>query len=249
MRGAFFTAGFEVYDLAMTDLLSGRAILDGIQMVAFAGGFSYMDVFGSAKGWSEVILGNEKLSAMFKRFRDRPNTLSLGVCNGCQLMALLGWVPWKGIERKRQPRFIQNYSCKFESRWTQVEVLPSPAVLFAGMEGSHLGVWVAHGEGRCFFPDKSIKHGIKQQNLAPLVYVNPYGNITEKYPYNPNGSPDGITALCTPNGRHLAMMPHPERVFRLSRWPWKPAFWKNNDDVAPWMAMFQNARKWCAMHK
>ena len=249
MRAAFFAAGFEVYDFMMTDLLAGRASLDEVQMVAFAGGFSYMDVFGSAKGWAEVIRNNEKLSAMFDRFYNRPNTLSLGVCNGDQLSELLGWTPWKNIERRKQPRLIQNPSGKFESRWTQVRVLPSPSVLFMGMEGSHLGVWVAHGEGRQLFPDKEIEKQVMDCNLAPLAYINPFGHVSESYPYNPNGSPHGITALCTPDGRHLAMMPHPERCFRLSRWSWRPASWSNSEDVAPWLTMFQNARGWCVKHR
>lgn len=248
MRAAFFEAGFEVFDFAMTDLLSGRVTLDELQMITFAGGFSRMDVFESAKGWAGIIRENEKLSSMFDRFYNRQDTLSLGVCNGCQLMALLGWIPEKGLAREIQPRFIRNFSEKFESRWTQVEVLPSPSVLLAGMEGSKLGVWVAHGEGRVFFPDESIAKNVREQNLSPLAYVDPYGNVTERYPWNPNGSSDGVTALCTPDGRHLAMMPHPERCFRLSTWSWMPASWQKLE-ASPWLRMFQNARVWCAEHK
>lgn len=250
MRALFQTAGFKVYDFAMTYLLSGRVSLDDVQMVAFAGGFSYMDVLGSGVGWSAVIRNNEKLSAMFDRFYNRRDTLSLGVCNGCQLMALLGWVPHKDLARKLQPRFIENLSGKFESRPVQVEVLQSPAVMLSGMEGSRLFVWTAHGEGRAFFPDKAIHEDVRNQKLVPLAYIDPLGSITEKYPYNPNGSPDGIAGLCSPDGRHLAMMPHPERCFLMSRWPWKPHAWKTSeDDVAPWLRMVQNARDWCAKNK
>jgi len=163
-------------------------------------------------------------------------------------MALLGWVPEKGLARESQSRFIDNLSERFESRWTQVEVLPSPSVLLSGMEGSRLGVWVAHGEGRVFFPDESIMKKVREQNLSPLAYIDPYGKATERYPWNPNGSPDGITALCTPDGRHLAMMPHPERCFRLSTWSWMPASWRKLE-ASPWLRMFQNARVWCSEHK
>jgi len=249
MRAMFLTAGFEVFDFAMTDLLAGRASLDDVQMAVLAGGFSYRDTFGSAKGWEAVVRHNPRISEMFDRFYNRSDTLSLGVCNGCQWDALAGWVPRRGIERNRQPRFIGNISGKFESRWVQVEILPSPAVLLAGMEGSRLGVWVAHGEGRCFFPDKSILEEAQAQKLAPLTYIDPLGNTTERYPYNPNGSSCSIAALCTADGRHLAMMPHPERVFRLSRWMWNPKSWENPDDVSPWLKMPQNAREWCLQHR
>jgi phosphoribosylformylglycinamidine synthase len=249
MRAFFFAGGFEVYDFAMTDLLSGRANLDDVQFLVPAGGFSYMDVpFSAGKGWAEVIRGNEKLSAMFDRFYARPDTLSLGVCNGAQLSTLLGWVPRKGIAREKQPRLIQNLSLKFESPWVQVEILKNPAILFDGMEGSRLGIWVAHGEGRFFFPDKAIYEEVLQNNLVSMAYLDPYGHITEQYPYNPNGSPKGIAALCSLNGRHVAMMPHPERVFCLSRWSWMPASWKNLV-ASPWLRISQNAFEWCRRNR
>jgi phosphoribosylformylglycinamidine synthase len=248
MQAACAAGGLAPWDITMSDLLLGRINLDQFQGIIFAGGFSYMDVFDSAKGWAGTILFNEKLREMFDRFYAREDSFSLGVCNGCQLMALLGWVPWKGIAGEAQPRFVHNTSGRFESRWTQVEVLPSPSVLLAGMEGSKIGVWVAHGEGRLICPDQSIAQKVSEQKLSPLAYLDPHGNRTEAYPYNPNGSPLGITALCSPDGRHLAMMPHPERCFRLWQWPWMPDSWKNLK-ASPWLQMFQNARQWCLDHR
>lgn len=248
MQAACAAAGFATWDITMSDLLEGRIDLDQFQGIVFAGGFSYMDVFDSAKGWAGTILFNEKLREMFDRFYAREDTFSLGVCNGCQLMALLGWVPWKGIAGEKQPRFIHNISGRFESRWVQVEVLPSPSVLLAGMEGTKLGVWVAHGEGLLVYPDQSVAQEVSERKLSPLAFINPYGERTEAYPYNPNGSPLGITALCSPDGRHLAMMPHPERCFRLWQWPWMPPSWRSLD-ASPWLRMFQNARTWCMEHR
>ncbi|MEK7638751.1 MAG: phosphoribosylformylglycinamidine synthase [Patescibacteria group bacterium] len=248
MQAACAAAGLEPWDVTMSDLLEGRIGLDQFQGIIFAGGFSYMDVFGSAKGWAGTILFNEKLREMFDRFYAREDTFSLGVCNGCQLMALFGWVPWKGIAGVKQPRFVHNASGRFESRWVQVEVLPSPSMLLAGMEGSKLGVWVAHGEGRLVYPDQSVAKEVKEKNLSPLAFIDPSGRRTEVYPYNPNGSPLGVTALCSPCGRHLAMMPHPERCFRLWQWPWMPHSWKSLE-ASPWLRMFQNARNWCLEHR
>lgn len=248
MAAAFKAAGLTPWDIAMSDLASGTADLERFQGIVFAGGFSHMDVFDSAKGWAAGILFNEKLKEMFDRFYAREDTFSLGVCNGCQLMALLGWVPWKGISTERQPRFIHNLSGKFESRWLQVEVLPSPSILFSGMAGSRLGVWVAHGEGKLEYPDLSIQSEVLEQNLAPLAYIDERGLRTETYPYNPNGSPNGITALCSTDGRHTAMMPHPERSFRMWQMPWVPPQWKHFE-ASPWLRMFQNAGTWCRNHQ
>ncbi|MDB5187554.1 MAG: purL [Candidatus Kaiserbacteria bacterium] len=248
MQAACFAAGLEPWDVTMSDLLLGKIDLDQFQGLIFAGGFSYMDVFDSAKGWAGTILFNEKLREMFDRFYAREDTFSLGVCNGCQLMALLGWVPWKGIAGEKQPRFVHNTSGRFESRWVQVEILPNPSILLFGMEGTKLGVWNANGEGRRFFPDQEIEKEVLRLNLSPLVLLDPYGNPTEAYPHNPSGSPGGYTALCSPDGRHLAMMPHPERCFRLWQWPWMPDSWKGLE-ASPWLRMFQNARTWCMEHR
>ena len=244
MKAACLAAGLAPWDVAMSDLLAGTASLDSFQGVVFVGGFSYMDVFGSAKGWAGTIRFNDVLREMFDRFYAREDTFSLGVCNGAQLMELLGWVPWRGIDDVKQPRLVHNTSGRFESRWVQVEVLPSPSILFTGMEGSRLGVWVAHGEGQQVFPDQSIRKEVIERKLSPLVLLDPWGNPTEEYPYNPNGSPGGITALCSPDGRHTVMMPHFERCFRLWQLPWMPSEWKALE-ASPCLRMFQNARTWC----
>jgi phosphoribosylformylglycinamidine synthase len=246
MASAFYQAGFEVWDITMTDLLEDRAKLEDFRGIVFVGGFSYADVLDSAKGWAGVIRFNKRLYEQFQRFYERPDTFSLGVCNGCQLMALLGWIPWKGISDKIQPRYIQNKSGRFESRFSTVHILPSPSIMLRGMEGSTLGVWVAHGEGKLYFPDKEIIQEVFEKGLAPIRFVDDGGEFTETYPFNPNGSPSGITALCSPDGRHLAMMPHPERTFLKWQWAYMPEDWKKNLEASPWLRMFQNAREWCA---
>lgn len=245
MTSAFHHAGFEAWDVTMTDLLGGRVSLDDFRGVVFVGGFSYADVLDSAKGWAGVIRFNRKIFQQFERFYERTDTFSLGVCNGCQLMALLGWVPWKGIPDAVQPRFIQNRSGRFESRFSAVRILKSPAIMFRGMEESVLGVWVAHGEGRLYFPEQAMMQEVIRQNLAPVRFVDDDSEFTEIYPFNPNGSPLGITALCSPDGRHLAMMPHPERAFLKWQWAYMPEEWKQTLETSPWIRMFQNARAWC----
>jgi phosphoribosylformylglycinamidine synthase len=244
MASAFALAGFEPWDVMMTDLLAGRATLDGFRGVVFVGGFSYADVLDSAKGWAASIRFNKKVWEQFERFYHRPDTFSLGVCNGCQLMSLLGWVPWRGIADELQPRFIHNRSGRFESRFSTVKVLKSPAIMLQGMENSVLGIWVAHGEGMAYFPEKDL-YNEAEFGLAPVRYVDDNGAITEDYPFNPNGSPAGIAGLCSPDGRHLAMMPHPERVVLPWQWGWMPEQMKRTLAASPWLRMFQNAREWC----
>lgn len=245
MTSAFYKAGFEPWDVSMTDFLESSVSLSDFRGLAFVGGFSYADVLDSAKGWAGVIRFNKKIWDDFQGFYNREDTFSLGVCNGCQLMALLGWVPWQGIEDKVQPRFIHNRSGRFESRFSSVKILESPAIMLKGMEGSTIGVWVAHGEGRAFFPDQNIAKVIEKDGLAPVRYVDDNSEITLKYPFNPNGSALGIAGLCSPDGRHLALMPHPERTFLKWQWPWMPDDWKQNLKASPWLRIFQNAREWC----
>lgn len=245
MTAAFFEAGFEPWDVTMTDLLEARITLEGFRGIVFVGGFSYADVLDSAKGWAGVIKYNEHIWQQFQAFYNRPDTFSLGVCNGCQLAALLGWVPWQGISDTRQPRFIHNSSGRFESRFVSLKILESPSIMLKGMEKSVLGVWVAHGEGLAYFPDEKIREKVLAKGLAPARYADDEGNPTEQYPFNPNGSPEGIAALCSPDGRHLAMMPHPERAFLKWQWGWMSEGWKKDLKASPWLKMFQNAREWC----
>ena len=245
MTSAFYAAGFEPWDVTISDLLAGRTTLESLQGVVFVGGFSYADVMDSAKGWAAVIRFNVSLWDQFQAFFNRPDTFSLGVCNGCQLMALLGYVPWSGIVDSQRPRFIRNASGRFESRFSTVQIQESPSLMLQGMEGSVLGIWVDHGEGRAFFPDEKTLAQVKEQRLAPIRFVDDDSRITDSYPFNPNGSPEGIAALCSQDGRHLAMMPHPERSFLKWQWGWIPEDWKDGSNESPWLRMFQNARVFC----
>lgn len=244
MSAAFFAAGFAPWDITMTDLLSGRVNLDDFRGVAAVGGFSYADVPESAKGWAATILFNDRLEKMFTTFYNRPDTFTLGICNGCQLFGLLGWVPWQGLDAAVQPRFIHNASGRFESRWVTARILDSPAIMLQGMTELVFGIHVDHGEGKLHFPDARIRSQVIDQHLVPLVYTDGMGRATEQYPFNPNGSPDGFAGLCSPDGRHLAMMPHPERAFLPWQCHWLPETMKDLA-VSPWLQMFQNAYHWC----
>jgi phosphoribosylformylglycinamidine synthase len=249
MTSAFYQAGFSPWDVTMTDLISGRITLERFRGLVSVGGFSYADVPESAKGWAAGTRFNERLRKMFDDFYRRSDTFSLGVCNGCQLFALLGWVPWQGIPDHQQPRFVQNTSGRFESRWVSVKILESPAIMFKGMTDSILGIWVAHGEGRLHFPDPALMDQVIDRKLVPVAFVDDEGQrdgkVPKSYPFNPNGSPFGMAGLCTPDGRHLAMMPHPERSFLKWQWPWLPDSMKDGIKESPWIQMFQNAREWC----
>ncbi|GMI80027.1 purine biosynthesis 4 [Hibiscus trionum] len=254
MSAAFYAAGFEPWDVAMSDLLNGVISLNEFRGIAFVGGFSYADVLDSAKGWAASIRFNQPLLNQFQEFYKRPDTFSLGVCNGCQLMALLGWVPGPQVGGvfgaggdPSQPRFVHNESGRFECRFTSVSIKDSPAMMFKGMEGSTLGVWAAHGEGRAYFPDDGVLDRVMHSDLAPLRYCDDDGNPTEAYPFNLNGSPLGVAAICSPDGRHLALMPHPERCFLMWQFPWYPKDWNvDKKGPSPWLRMFQNAREWCS---
>lgn len=253
MSAAFYAAGFEPWDVTMSDLLNGHISLREFRGIAFVGGFSYADVLDSAKGWSASIRFNQPLLTQFQEFYERSDTFSLGVCNGCQLMALLGWVPGAQVGGVlgaggdvSQPRFVHNESGRFECRFVSVTIGDSPSIMFKGMEGSTLGVWSAHGEGKGYFPDAGVLDRVLGLNLAPLRYSDDDGSPTEVYPFNPNGSPLGVAALCSPDGRHLAMMPHPERSFMMWQFPWYPKEWDvDKKGPSPWLRLFQNAREWC----
>ena len=245
MASAFYAAGFEPWDVAMSDLLAGRVELRDFRGLVCVGGFSYADVLDAAKGWAAIIRFNEGLRAQFQEFYARPDTFTLGICNGCQLYALLGWVPWEGLSDEEQPRFIQNASGRFESRFVTVEIRESPAIMLRGMARSRLGIWVAHGEGRAHFPHGAVLERVLDEELAPVRFIDDDGKATEAYPLNPNGSPEGIAGLCTPDGRHLVMMPHPERSYLKWQWAWLPAELRGGSLASPWLRMFQNARTWC----
>ncbi|KAL6178387.1 hypothetical protein ACLB2K_049905 [Fragaria x ananassa] len=257
MAAAFYAAGFEPWDITMSDLLKGDVSLQEFRGIVFVGGFSYADVLDSAKGWSASIRFNQPLLNQFQEFYKRHDTFSLGVCNGCQLMALLGWVPGPqvggvhgGGGDPSQPRFIHNESGRFECRFTSVKITDSPSIMLNGMEGSTLGVWAAHGEGRAYFPDDGVFDRVLHSKLAPVRYCDDDGIETELYPFNLNGSPLGVAAICSPDGRHLAMMPHPERCFLMWQYPWYPKRWDvEKKGPSPWLRMFQNAREWCSKNE
>ena len=234
MAAAFDRAGFSAVDVHMTDLIEGRHRLEDFKGLAACGGFSYGDVLGAGRGWATSILERPGLREQFARFFERSDSFSLGVCNGCQMLAQLkGLVP--GAEH--WPRFLRNRSEQYEARLAMVEVLDSPSILLAGMAGSRIPVVVAHGEGQARFDQP----GHQDQAAVALRFVDNSGAVTEAYPANPNGSPAGITGLSSRDGRATLMMPHPERVFRTLQMSWHPAGWGED---SPWMRMFRNARAW-----
>ncbi|XP_053551007.1 phosphoribosylformylglycinamidine synthase [Bombina bombina] len=250
MAAALYAGGFEVWDVTMEDLFSGGATLDPFRGLVFVGGFSYADVLGSAKGWAASVKFNPNVRGQFEAFRRRKDTFSLGVCNGCQLMALLGWVgPDNTVDTDELPTqgvlLSHNQSGRFESRFVTLRIEDSPSILLRGMAGSSLGVWVAHGEGLMRFRSQNVLDHVISQQLAPLRYVNDLGVPTEEYPMNPNGSPLGIAGLCSSDGRHLAMMPHPERCLYKWQWAWMPENWHQDMQISPWLHFFNNGYRWC----
>ena len=238
MAAAFERAGFEVFDVHMSDLLEGRVALDRFKGLAACGGFSYGDVLGAGEGWAKSILFDPRARDQFEAFFQRSDTFALGVCNGCQMLSNLHeLIP--GTEH--WPRFVRNRSEQFEARMVMVEVADSPSVLLAGMEGSRIPVVVAHGEGRAEFRDPGQLEGVQSQVV--LRYAENHGEVARLYPANPNGSPDGITGLTSGDGRVTIMMPHPERVFRSVQHSWYPDSW---GEEGAWLRLFRNARSWVA---
>ncbi len=237
MGAAFDRAGFESLDVHMTDLLAGRVDLAGFAGLVACGGFSYGDVLGAGAGWAKSVLFNPRLREMFAAFFARPDSFALGVCNGCQMVSQLkGIIPGAG----HWPAFSRNRCERFEARYVTVEVLPSPSILFSGMEGSRLGIPVAHGEGFADFTATGSSAEAWRQGLVCARFVDNYGQPTERYPFNPNGSPAGVTGLTTVDGRVTIMMPHPERAFRRVQLSYAPPAWSCPE--GPWLRMFQNAR-------
>ncbi len=236
MASAFDRAGFAAVDVHMSDIISGRVKLDDFKGVAACGGFSYGDVLGAGEGWAKSILFNPRARDEFEAFFKRDDTFALGVCNGCQMMSNLHEII-PGAEH--WAHFSRNQSEQFEARFVMVEVQPSPSIFFNGMAGSRMPIVVSHGEGYADF--SSAKELNAARELVTLRYVDNTGQPTETYPLNPNGSPQGITGLTTPDGRFSIMMPHPERIFRAVQNSWYPREWQEN---GAWLRMFQNARKW-----
>jgi phosphoribosylformylglycinamidine synthase len=238
MGAAFTRAGFRAVDVHMTDILSGRISLRDFRGLVACGGFSYGDVLGAGEGWAKSVLFNPKARAEFEAFFKRPETFSLGVCNGCQMMSNLhSIIP--GAEH--WPHFVQNRSERFEARFASVKIERSPSILFTGMEGSVIPIAVSHGEGYAEFPSAEVAARCNASGLVAARFVDNRHQATEVYPLNPNGSPFGITSLTTTDGRVTIIMPHPERVFRTVQMSWHPADWGED---SPWMRLFDNARAW-----
>ena len=235
MSHAMALAGFETFDLHMSDLQAGRARLDMFEGFVACGGFSYGDTLGAGVGWARSVLFNPALAEQFALFFNRGDSFALGVCNGCQMLAALapiipGTQAW--------PAFTRNKSEQFEARLSMVEVLPSPSLFFQGMAGSRLPIVVSHGEGFADFSQRGDAAAVQRA----MRFVDNQGAPTEAYPFNPNGSPGGLTAVTTPDGRFTALMPHPERVARNVQMSWSPG---PLDQRSPWTRMFENARRWC----
>jgi phosphoribosylformylglycinamidine synthase len=236
MAAAFDRAGFAAFDLHMSDIISGRAALDDYSGIVACGGFSYGDVLGAGEGWAKSILFNARAREQFAAFFARGDSFALGVCNGCQMMSNLrqlipGASSW--------PHFVRNRSEQFEARLVMLEVQASPSFFFAGMDGSCIPVALAHGEGYAEFETDTQLEAAAA--LTTLRFVDNQNAVTERYPFNPNGSPRGIAGLTTPDGRVSILMPHPERVFRTVQMSWHPGAWQED---SPWMRMFRNARVW-----
>jgi len=234
MAAAFTRAGFDAYDVHMTDLFDGRHRLETFKGLVACGGFSYGDVLGAGAGWARSVLFNAQLAEAFAGFFQRPDTFSLGVCNGCQMMSSLKAVV-PGAEH--WPRFLRNRSEQFEARLSLVEVLESPSIFLRGMAGSRMPIAVSHGEGRAEFATDAQRAAA----VAALRFVDHDGAPAQRYPANPNGSPDGLTGFTTPDGRATILMPHPERVFRSVQMSWRDP---SLGEDSPWMRMFRNARVW-----
>ncbi|NDV47158.1 phosphoribosylformylglycinamidine synthase [Paludibacter sp. 221] len=234
MAYALYLAGFDVKDVHMTDLASGRETLEDVNMIVFCGGFSNSDVLGSAKGWAGGFLYNEKAKKALDNFYKRTDTLSLGVCNGCQLMAELGLIT---PEHDVKPKMLHNDSHKFESNFVGLTIPENNSVMFGSLSGSKIGVWIAHGEGKFYLPKEESAYNV----IAKYMH--------EGYPANPNGSDYNVAGICSADGRHLAMMPHPERAI----FPWQcahyPADRINSDQITPWVEAFVNARQWVEKQK
>ncbi|KAF1761806.1 hypothetical protein GCK72_010063 [Caenorhabditis remanei] len=260
MASAFTLAGFQTFDVTMTDILSGHT-LDAYRGVAFVGGFSYADVLGSARGWAAGVMFNEQVSKQFEHFRLRTDTFSYGVCNGCQLMAQLGWI---GDEREgnaclETTVFLDENECgRFESSFGPVKIEKCKSIMLSGMENAILGLWSSHGEGRFTYRSSEILQNLRENGQVCVRFCDDQGKIGSDhncenlpYPLNPNGSIDDVAAICSRDGRHLAMMPHADRSFLTWQWAelnsvtWNTRFDQQTVALSPWIRMFRNAFNWC----
>ena len=228
MAYSLYLAGFDVKDVMMTDLISGRETLDDISMIVFCGGFSNSDVLGSAKGWAGAFLYNPKAKEALDKFYARKDTLSLGICNGCQLMVELNLI---NPEHNKRARMLHNDSHKFESSFLGLTIPRNNSVMLGSLSNSQLGIWVAHGEGKFSLPEAEENYNI----VARYTY--------DTYPGNPNGSDYSVAGICSADGRHLAMMPHLERAIFPWQCGWYPSS-RRKDEVTPWIEAFVNARRW-----
>ncbi len=236
MAAAFDRAGFAAVDVHMSDIIAGRVSLAAFKGFAACGGFSYGDVLGAGEGWAKSILFNPRARDEFEAFFGRDDSFALGACNGCQMMSnLKDIIPGA----RNWPHFERNASEQYEARVALIEIQKSPSIFFPGMEGSRIPIATAHGEGRAVFKGEAAMDAARF--LVAARFVDNRGAVTEAYPYNPNGSPQGVTALTTPDGRFNILMPHPERVFRSILLSWHPREWGED---SPWMRMFRNARAW-----
>jgi len=237
MAAAFTRSGFSAVDVHMSDLIAGRQHLSDFNAFVACGGFSYGDVLGAGEGWAKSILFNTLVREQFAAFFENNDTLALGVCNGCQMLSnLRALIPGT----QHWPHFVRNRSEQFEARVALTEIQSSPSLVLDGMQGSILPVAVAHGEGRAEFTSEERLAGLNGGSQVAMRYVDNYGSVTERYPENPNGSPEGIAGVCSESGRVTIMMPHPERVYRTVQNSWHPSEWGEN---GPWLRLFRNARK------
>jgi phosphoribosylformylglycinamidine synthase len=239
---SLYFAGFEPVDVTISDIADRRIKLDQFVGYVDAGGFTYKDVIDPAKGSALVCRSNRWVRRELQKFHANPRKWSLGICNGCQKNTMLGLVPFPQLDENLQPAFVKNLSERFEARFSTMKIMRSPSILFAGMEGSILGLHQNHGGGRFSCPDTGTLAAILELDLAPLRFVDGNGEIAEAYPHNPNGSTFGINALCDPTGQHNVIMGHPERTVLKQQWLWWPGEWQYVN--SPWLRMFQNALFW-----
>jgi phosphoribosylformylglycinamidine synthase len=253
MIASLYMAGFQVWDVTMQDVVSQKVTLDRFRGIVFPGGFSYADVLGSAKGWAASFLFDPYSKAQLDNFHKRTDTFSLGVCNGCQLLALLQWIGTselksnsEGVPAIPDVFLDHNASERYESRFPTVRIEKSSSIMLKGMEGTVMGVWIAHAEGRFEYKSPTVYTTLERQDSIAIRYVDDDCVETEAYPMNPNGSKHGVAGIVSKDGRHLAMMPHPERCVLPWQWPWIPQNLKDRmEGATPWLKMFINAYDWC----